>query len=97
MPDLRKEINWTSIMIEAVVQVIILGALMVGYVITNERWKGGVDATIQNLVVANQLQLEVNVKLQTAVEKLSDSVNILTTNQQKVLTLLEYHMKETQK
>lgn len=88
------EINWTVVIVQAVVQVIVLGSLLVGYIITNERWKGGIDANMVNFNIVNKTQLETNQRLEVAISKLSDSVGILSNNQAKVLTLLEYHMAE---
>jgi len=87
-------INWTVVIVQAVVQVIVLGTLLVGYIITNERWKGGIDANILNYNAVNKAQLETNQRLQIAIEKLSDSINILAANQAKVIALVEYHMAE---
>jgi hypothetical protein len=92
---IETKINWTMIIVQAVAQIIVLGGLAVGYVTTNEKWKGGVEANIANLAEVNQAQAQINERLRIAIEKLSDSMNLLSQNQERVITLLEYHVGES--
>jgi hypothetical protein len=88
------KINWTVVVVQAIVQVIVLGGLLVGYIVTNERWKGGIDANMTNLTSINTQQSIINTQLRDAVEKLKDNIQILSSNQEKVVTLLEMHMNQ---
>ena len=88
------EINWQVIIVQAIVQLIVLGSVAVGYVIVNEKWKGGVDAVLTNLNEVNKAQMVTNQRLADAIAKLSETVNILSLNQQHVVTLMDYHMKD---
>lgn len=84
--------NWTTIVVQAIAQILVLGGLAVGYVVTNERWKGGVDENLKNLTQINQQQTAINEQLRTAIEKLNENIQILSRNQERVITLLESHM-----
>lgn len=85
-------INWTTVVVQAVVQVLMVGSLLVGYIITNEHWKGAIDANITNLAEANKAQAITNERLRIATEQLTISVRLISENQQRVIALLEYHM-----
>ena len=91
----ENKINWSAIIVQVVAQVIVLGGLLVGYVITNERWKGGIDANIKNLNAANVAQAITNERLRIAIEKLSDSIANQAKLDERVIALLEYHMNES--
>lgn len=87
-----RHIDWTMVMVQGLIQLILFGSMVIGYALSNERWKGGIDASIQNFILINATQVETNTRLQLAIEKLSDSINILSSNQQRVIALLEIHM-----
>lgn len=86
------KIHWQSIILQAIAQIIVLGGLAIGYVVSNERWKGGIDANMANLVIINSQQMEINQQLRVAIEKMSENVSILSRNQERVVALLEMHM-----
>jgi hypothetical protein len=86
------KIHWQSIILQAIAQIIVLGGLAIGYVISNERWKGGIDANMNNLVIINSQQTQVNQQLRVAIEKLNENISILSRNQERVVALLEIHM-----
>jgi len=86
------KIHWQSIILQAIAQIIVLGGLTIGYVISNERWKGGIDANMANLVVINSQQMQINQQLRVAIEKMNENVSILSRNQERVVALLEIHM-----
>ena len=89
-----QKINWTVIIVQGLVQMIALGGLLVGYALTNERWKGGIDVSLNNLRAINVQQSILNERLRIAIEKISDNMTMLSNNQQKVITLLEMHMSQ---
>jgi len=84
--------NWTTIVVQAIAQILVLGGLAVGYVVTNERWKGGIDQQLVNLTAINLTQTAINDRLRTAIEKLNENIQILSRNQERVIALLETHM-----
>lgn len=92
MKDDVNSINWTAVIVQAFAQIVVLGGLLVGYVITNERWKGGVDVTINNLVQLNKIQSIINDKLEQSIDQLKENQLVLSQNQMRVATLLELHM-----
>ena len=87
-----REIHWESVIVQGIIQLIIFGGLCVSYALINERWKGSVDADLRNLASTNVVQKETNVDMRLAIAKLSDSIAILSQNQQRVIALLEVHM-----
>jgi hypothetical protein len=89
------KINWTSVVVQAIAQALILGGLAVGYIVTNERWKGGVDENLRNLTAINLAQNQINLRLASAIDKLNENVQILGRNQERVITLLESHMDQS--
>jgi hypothetical protein len=93
--ELPNKINWTSVIVQAIAQALILGGLAVGYIVTNERWKGGVDENLKNLTSINLAQTAINLRLASAIDKLNENVQILGRNQERVITLLETHMSQT--
>ena len=93
--EVPNKINWTSVVVQAIAQALILGGLAVGYIVTNERWKGGVDENLRNLTAINLAQNQINIRLATAIDKLNDNVQILGRNQERVITLLESHMDQS--
>jgi hypothetical protein len=89
------KINWASVIVQAIAQALILGGLAVGYIVTNERWKGGVDENLKNLTSINLAQTAINLRLASAIDKLNENIQILGRNQERVITLLETHMSQT--
>jgi hypothetical protein len=88
------EINWSVVIVQAIAQILVLGSVAIGYVVVTERWKGGVDANLSNLTAVNITQAAINERLAKSIEKLSDSLDILSSNQAKVISLLEYHIAD---
>jgi hypothetical protein len=86
--------NWATIIVQGIAQLIVFGALAVGYVVTNERWKGGVDENLRNLTAINEAQNQINLRLATAIDKLNENVQVLGRNQERVIALLESHMTQ---
>ena len=93
--EVPHKINWTSVVVQVIAQALVLGGLGIGYVITNERWKGGVDENLKNLTAINLAQNQINLRLATAIDKLNENVQVLGRNQERVITLLESHMDQS--
>jgi len=85
-------IHWQTVIVQGVLQLVLFGGMCISYALVNERWKGGVDADIKNLIMADTVQKETNVDIRLAIAKLTDSIGILSQNQQRVIALLEVHM-----
>lgn len=89
-----KKIDWTAILIQVFLELLILGGALFAYIVANERWKGAVEANIANFQTTNRAQLETNLRLQIAIDKIGDTLNTVANTQAGVTKLLEYHMGE---
>jgi hypothetical protein len=90
--ELKTPIHWETIIVQGIIQIVLFGGLCISYAMINERWKGAVDADLRNLTAINSNQAIVNNDLRMAISKLSESIQMLSNNQQRVIALLEVHM-----
>jgi len=88
------KINWMTILLQGVAQIIIVGGFLISYIVVTARWQGGVDAQIKALTESNINQTVTNERLRFAIEKIGDSMNVIASNQQSVIKMLDYHMQQ---
>ena len=86
-------IDWIRIIIE----LLVVASLLIGYIISNERWKGGVEEQLKQFELSRERQLQnqkdTNQVVAAAIIKLTDNMTVIAGTQQKVVGLLDQHMR----
>jgi hypothetical protein len=88
------KIDWLTIVLQGVAQIIVVGTFFLSYIVVTARWQGGVDAQLKALTEANVNQAITNERLRLAIEKIGDSMSTIANNQAGIIKLLDYHMQQ---